>query len=285
MRRAGGLPPGTIITYWWTIKDASGMVVETVPVEFLFDDTDYSWQGLTDGKVELYWYEGDESFAQELMGRVKEALDYLYQSTGASLERPVCLYIYGNTLDLRRAMIFPQEWTGGVAYPAYGTIAIGINPDNLSWGKRAISHELTHLVIHQMTLNPYNDLPTWLDEGLAMYSEGEFGENFKEHLDRAIAEDRLISVQSLSSPFSALTEQSYLSYAQSYSLVEFLISTYGSDKMLELLRTFREGSGYDAALEKVYGFDMDGLDILWRQHLHSFQTVNYIEEPALQIGQ
>ena len=37
--------------------------------------------------------------------------------------------------------------------------------------------------------------------------------------------------------------------------------------MLELLLTFKQGSGYDAALEKVYGFDMDGLNTLWRSQL------------------
>ena len=34
--------------------------------------------------------------------------------------------------------------------------------------------------------------------------------------------------------------------------------------MFELLNTFKQGSGYDEALLKVYGFDMDGLDALWR---------------------
>jgi len=33
------------------------------------------------------------------------------------------------------------------------------------------------------------------------------------------------------------------------------------------LSTFRQGSSYDGALEKVYGFDMDGLDKLWRGYV------------------
>jgi len=33
--------------------------------------------------------------------------------------------------------------------------------------------------------------------------------------------------------------------------------------MLELLTVFSEGNSYDGALEKVYGFNMDGLDALW----------------------
>jgi hypothetical protein len=71
-------------------------------------------------------------------------------------------------------------------------------------------------------------------------------------------------VRSLSSPFSAYAEESVLAYAQSYKLVEYLIDNYGREKMFELLLTFKQGSGYDDALEKVYGFDMDGLDALWR---------------------
>jgi len=74
-------------------------------------------------------------------------------------------------------------------------------------------------------------------------------------------------VRSLSSPFSAYTGQSILSYAQSYSLADFLINGYGQSKMLELLNTFSKGSGYDAALKKVYDFDMDGLNALWRDYV------------------
>jgi len=271
MRRTGGLPPGSRVEYWWTVEDASGRSIETAPMQVEFDDERYSWKSLTEGEVTMYWYEGDKSFADEIMMAVKDVLVRLVEDTGAYLEKPVQLYIYRSASDLRGSMIFPQEWTGGVAFTRYGTIAIGISPNNLAWGRGAISHELTHLVIHQMTLNPYGDLPTWLDEGLAMHSEGPLNPQFTSSLNRAIDNDSLISVQSLSSPFSAFAEESYLSYAQSYSLVEFLIREYGKDKMLELLRTFKEGSSYDGALEEVYGFDRDGLNTLWR---------DYIIEPA-----
>jgi hypothetical protein len=86
-------------------------------------------------------------------------------------------------------------------------------------------------------------------------------------LVKAINDDRLITVRSLSSPFSAYTEESLLAYAQSYSLVDLLINNYGQSRMLELLSTFSEGSGYDEALQKVYGFDMDGLNELWRSYV------------------
>jgi len=267
MVKIGGLPPGSSVEYWWKVEDANGDKVETAPVRVQFDDIRYPWRSLTEGKVTMYWYEGDESFIQQLMATAQQAMARLAEDTGAYLEKPVRLYIYANTQDLQGAMIYPQEWTGGAAFTRYGIIAIGIAPANLHWGKGAIAHELAHLVIHQMTLNPYSGLPTWLDEGLAMYAEGMLGPEYTAYLNRAITEDSLISVQSLSSPFSAYAGEASLSYAQSYSLVEFLISNYGRVKMLELLNTFEQGSSYDAALDKVYGFDMDGLDTLWRDYV------------------
>jgi len=269
MVKTGGLPPGSSVDYWWTVEDVNGDKVETAPVRVRFDDNRYSWRSLTEGEVTIHWYEGQESFVEEIMLAAQQALVRLTEDTGAYLKRPVTIYVYANARDLQGAMIFPQEWTGGVAFTRYGIIAIGIAPYNLSWGKRATVHELTHLVIHQMTYNPYTRLPTWLDEGLSMHSEGELIPQFKSWLDLAVAEDNLISVRSLSSPFSAYAEKSYLAYAQSYSLVEFLITGYGQGSMLGLLNTLGEGSSYDGALDKVYGFDMDGLDTLWRDYINS----------------
>ena len=267
MIKSGGLPSGSTIEYWWTVTDADDSRVETTPLQVQFNDERYNWLSLTEGDITLYWYQGDESFARQIMEAAQEALARLAIDTGAHLERPVKVYIYASYDDLRGAMIFPQEWTGGAAYTTYGTVIIGINTGNLEWGKRTVVHELTHLVTHQMTFNPYNNLPVWLNEGLSMYAEGEMEPTFEVYLRQAVLNDTLISVRSLASPFSAHAGKSYLSYAQSLSLVQFLIDSYGQDKIFELLNAFKQGSSYDGALIEVYGFDMDGLDALWRDYI------------------
>jgi len=267
MRKTGGLPPGTAVAYWWTVTDAGGNELETKPETIHIEDNRYEWQSLSRDKISLYWYEGDDAFAGELMTAAQQALARLSKDTGVELEKEVHIYIYANSQDLRGSMIFPQEWTGGVAFTRYGTIAIGIEPGNLEWGIRVIAHEFTHLVIHQMNFNPYGDLPTWLDEGLAMYAEGEMQPMMMSLLRKSAEQDDLISVRSLSSPFSAYAGESMLAYAQSHSLVQFLIERYGSERMYELLCTFKQGSQYDAALLQVYGFDMDGLDSRWQDYI------------------
>ena len=267
MRKTGALPPGSSLEYWWTLVDAGGAEVATERTEIRIEDDRYDWHALTEDKITISWYKGDDSFAQDIMAAAQQALARLGEYTGAELINPVKIYVYANSDDLQGSMIYPKEWTGGAAFTRHGVIAIGIAPGSLEWGSRAIAHELTHLVIHQMTFNPYGGLPNWLDEGLAMNSEGELSGFYTAILLLAVEEDKLISVRSLASPFSAFAEESVLAYAQSYAIVRFLTDSYGSEKMFELLNTFKQGSGYDEALLEVYGFDMDELNSQWREYM------------------
>ncbi len=278
MRKTGGMPPGTVIRYWWVVTDASRARVVTDPVLTRFDDNRYKWKKTADGLITIYWYNGGDDFAREIMAAAKNSLAKLVLSTGAEMANPVKIYVYGSNQDLLGALMFPYEWTGAVAYSQFRTIAIGLAPSNIQWGKAAIAHELAHMVIHQVTMNPYNDLPRWLDEGLAVYAEGATDVSFSTALYNAVKSGNLISVQSLASPFSADPALATLSYGASFSIVDFLISTYGQDKMRQLLTVFSEGSTYNAALKTVYGFDMAGLDALWRKY------VNELYKPKTTTG-
>ena len=271
MRYVGGLPPGTVIDYYWVFTDSSGNTVKSARQQVTFDDARFSWQTIKSGLITVYWYEGSQSFGQEIMTAAQDAVARLSTDTGAYLKEPVRLYIYASTADLQSSMIYPQEWTGGVTFAPYSCIAIGISTLNLSWGKRAIAHELTHLVTHQMTLNPYNEIPVWLDEGLSMVNEGPIQLQFTAALGDAISKHTLFTVQTLASPFSAYSDLAILSYAESYSIVNYLIQTFGSDKMLQFLETFRQGSTYDSALQKVYSFDTKGLNTAWQASLSTSQ--------------
>ena len=267
MQKTGGLPPGATLNFWWVVKDASGRRFESTPQIVEFADNRFKWRNIKQNNITLFWYNGNDAFANQLMTTAQQAMVRLESDTGAKLVKPIKIYIYANAQDLRGSMIFPAEWTGGVAFTEYAIIAIGIATSNLDWGETSIAHELTHLVVHQMTFNPYNDLPIWLDEGLAVYNEGQPDPSFVSILSQAITSKTLVSVRSLTSPFSAYGNKASLSYAESYSIVNHLISTYGQQKMLSLLNTFAQGSAHDDAFKKVYGFDMDQLYSLWKQKI------------------
>jgi hypothetical protein len=126
-------------------------------------------------------------------------------------------------------------------------------------------HELTHVLVGHLTFSCLGDVPTWLNEGLAVYSEGGLDIYSQQQLEDAIRDDTLLSVRSISGGFSEVPDKAYLSYSQSYSLTKYLIETHGQEKMTALLVSLRDGTTIDEALLQTYGFDIDGLEDAWRQ--------------------
>jgi len=267
MQDTGGVPPGTEIEYRWLIEDVSGNTYTSPYYTVIYDDLRYSWRSITSGDITLRWYEGDSSFAQQLVDAADDAVDRLSAEFGVSLGQDIRFYIYADAWDLQSSLVYPDEWTGGVAYPDYSAIMIGIETGNLEWGKRTVAHELGHLVIGELVYGPFGWLPTWLDEGIAMNAEGNLSDNFQYKLDSAISANTLFSVRSIASSFPSDSDEAYLCYAESYSVVRYLVDTYGSENFIDLLELFKQGTADDEALMQVYGFNTDGLNGEWRASL------------------
>lgn len=282
MRRSGGLPPGSIVHFSWEITDIAGIVTESVPTTVEIVDQNHEWRSMEGDGFTFHWYRGDERFTSALAESAQEALARLEASTGVSPDRPIQLYIYGSAREVQNALVFPQEWTGGVAFNSFNTVALGIEPESLVWGRRALAHELTHVIIGQVTHNCYRDIPTWLSEGLATYNEGDLSRDYASALERAVDEDRLFSVRSLSGAFPTSGSDAVLAYGESWSLLDYLVSTYGPQKLDELFAAFRSGSTADDALRQVYGLDQAGLDREWRRFLGaaSYESVASGETPV-----
>jgi hypothetical protein len=265
MRQSGSLPPGAQLWWRWRITDANGQetVTETMTATWL-DDT-HSWQTMNPADVlRLHWYEGDQAFVDHVAQAASSGLQFNERQSGLKAQEPIDIYIYASTDDLKEAILYEPSWTGGQAFPDQNIVILGISESNLDWGRDAIVHELTHVLVGHLTFSCLGDVPTWLNEGLAVYSEGELDPVSARQLEDAIRADALLTVRSLSSGFSEVADKAYLSYSQSYSITKFLVETYGQEKMTSLLLSLRDGLTIDEALLQTYGFDVEGLEGAWR---------------------
>ncbi len=266
-RKSGSPPPGARIWWRWHIRDKNNTPIDAPEQELFFDDPHYTWRATHSDELALYSAVPGQAVDQALWQAANQALTQLEADLGARPARLVKIYNYPSTQKLRSALIYSQEWTGGLTFPTYDTILLGVNENNLEWGRAAVAHELAHVVIHQLTFNCLGDLPTWLDEGLAVHVEGDTRDDYQTIFATARADDALISLQSLSGEFPTSSRRSGLAYAESGQVVGYLLETHGAQKMADLLRAFKEGSSYDQALRQVYGLDTQSLDNEWRASL------------------
>jgi hypothetical protein len=130
-----------------------------------------------------------------------------------------------------------------------------------------MAHELAHVIIGHYTFSCFDSSPTWITEGLAMVTEGDLDPYYQNLLQDAVDDNTLLSVREVGQIFSADPDLASLSYAESFSLVTYLLEAHGDESMLQLLDHFKQGESEDRALEEVYGVDRDGLEILWRDWL------------------
>ncbi len=266
----GYLPPGVAGQYYWTIEDSAGNKLETPKQPFRVEDTSHSWKKLSNERLALFYYNGGDAFGRALFDRAVEAQKFLEQNTGVTADRQVQIWIYGSRSDFFRALEpGATEWTGGRTYSDYSIVLINVEPSNLEWGKGATTHEMTHVIIHQKIRSPLGDLsmPHWVDEGLAVYFEGTPGQvdpQFADPLQRAIKNDTLVPVRSLSGSFPADSRAAELAYGESWSVIDFIFRKYGKDKMAQLLQAFKTGGAYDDIFKQVLGVDTDGLETQWR---------------------
>lgn len=265
MRQSGSLPPGATIWWRWRYTDESGKETVSNQQTITWLDSEHNWKILKKDKLILHWYSGTQSFAQELLDAAQSGLEFNRTKSGLLAETPIDLYIFANTNDLKDAILYEPSWTGGQAFPDHDIVIIGISKNDLEWGKDAIVHELTHVLVGHLTFSCLGTVPTWLNEGLAVYSEGELDSASQTQLDDAIKADTLLTVRSLSAGFSEVSDKAFLSYSQSFSIVKFLVETYGQEKMTALLIALRDGATVDDALVQTYGFNIEGLEDEWRQ--------------------
>lgn len=108
-----------------------------------------------------------------------------------------------------------------------------------------VLHEYTHKVVDELT---DGNIELWLTEGLALYEEYKVNDT---EWAPGFEYERYFNSREMREGFMYADEVQ--AYRQSYDMVEYLIDTYGKDKLQLLLSELKSGSNTDDAFLKVYG--------------------------------
>lgn len=221
------------------------------------------------GYSSMFVISSDEVTGSELAETVLDTMETACNRVGYDLSYypvtrvPVILY---TRRDFRSVTAGP-EWSGGL-YDGKVRLPIGGAPEITPMLRRVLFHEYTHVVVGELTKG---NSPTWLNEGLAeVEGSKEFSPPVAE-LETAAKTGEFIPFKTLEKSLASLdTRKASLAYQQSYSLVSFIISTYGMHKVREILANLGSGMGSEAAIAGAfadYRLDFDGIMQELRAHM------------------
>ncbi|MCM8800543.1 MAG: hypothetical protein NC912_00795 [Candidatus Omnitrophica bacterium] len=282
-------------------KRLIGILTFCCSVLFLSSGFCQEWQELNSQHFRVFFSKDKDflKFAKEVLDKAEKYYSQIAQDLGYprysefwTWEKRVKIYLYSDHNSYLKATGQP-EWTKGVAdYKNKQIISYVWNEGFLD---SLLPHEMAHLIFRDF-VGFKGEIPLWLDEGVAQWSESEKRKEYKRIIKRLFEQDLLISLEDmmkLDIRTVKTTDRIYIRsirmrdgkqgtllvsgnvlvdtyYLQSVSLVGFLIERFGSDNFAHFCRQLRDGKGLEEALKSVYPTYLRSIQELedrWRDYL------------------
>jgi hypothetical protein len=267
-------PPGTQVSYNWQLQDNTGYVHNDVVQNFKTIDSRFSWQHLSQGMLQVNWYNRTQDFGQFMLQKASTSIAHINTILGSGLLHPIDLWVYQTDDDFHGSLPPNSfEWVGGEAFPSLREASIVVTGSSDVTLSRDMPHELTHLVFHQL-IEQGIEVPTWFDEGLAVYNQFYHEPGMMARLQAALDTHELLRLDDITQGFPANAGQAYLAYAQSWNLVAYMYSTFGLTTMGALIKGLNNRQAdFNGDLQTYLGEDQPHLENQWRIHLHQSPTL------------
>jgi len=253
--------PNTEIDYQWRATDG-GQTTLSAEGSLLYDDDrpGLDWQSAVIGDATVHWYGGNEAEARHMgelsAGGVAQAEELL----GHQLNGPVDLFVYDAREDFFGALgPGAREWFGAATFPPLRTTFMWLGAGPASYLDTTVVHEVTHIVFHDSTENPFHEPAKWLNEGLATWAEERSADSQRATVESEASGGGLFSFDAITYNFPFGTRGTTLSYAMGTTMVDMIIDNYGEDAIARIAEAYRAGASDDEALKDGTGKPADRL--------------------------
>lgn len=266
----GFIPVGSEFVYHWELTLDDGTVLASDSAAYFYLPPDKEWRSVANDFMVIHFQPGFEAAAAAFLA----AAERTYERMGALLRTelevvPVNTVLFGSEREIEEAQPSRSAAYDAATFLCGTQVADNVlftidqacgTPDSAD----TLRHEFTHILTKAAGESALGKVPSWLDEGIAVYSQTEPGSGYVNAFRAAVARDRLI-------PFSQMAAGNRdpgevgLFYGQSYEMVRFLLDRGGEERFARLFATIKQGNRYDDAIETVYGFDFAGFETAFRE--------------------
>jgi len=255
------LTPNTLVTYRWRAT-AGDAVTESVAAQIRYEDDrpGLDWRSAQLGEATVHWYGGAETQARRFGELTAVGVERAEQLLGSELAGPVDVFEYDSREEFFGALgPGVREWTGAAAYSDIRTIFMWLGGGAPGYLEVAMVHEVTHIVFHDATDNPFHEPARWLNEGVATWSETREASGEREIVEGEARDAGLFAFEAITEQFPIGERGGRLSYAQGTTMVDLIIDRYGEEAIARMTAAFREGASDAEALEAGTGVGADEL--------------------------
>ncbi|MCA9398418.1 MAG: hypothetical protein KC618_01630 [Candidatus Omnitrophica bacterium] len=209
-----------------------------------------------------------EDSAEEYYEEIRQNLGFRRYS-GWTWDDRARIYIYDDQEDYVNSSK-AAGWSSGHAYTREKIIRT--YPSATGFFDTTLPHELGHIIFREFIGYKSRGIPLWFIEGVAMYQEKAKRYGSDHIVKESIEDGTFMPLEELSNMrlyHHTTQEKVDLFYAESASVVNYLISEQGEYRFVNFCRKLQEGVDFLKALDTIYGrFNgIEGLNRAWKGHI------------------
>ncbi|WP_246451811.1 hypothetical protein [Alkalicella caledoniensis] len=197
---------------------------------------------------------------KECIDEVFEVLESSYNRITSvfkeKLEEKLIVEVYSEHKELLTALGFPNgpDWIRGGIGAGKILIASPLNPPPGSQFDNVVNtavHEFVHKIIDKINA----DTPRWLNEGIASFEAKDNSENWiRKTVKHGIDTSEIPTFDDLDTGNDFQTFFNGNGYQFSYTMVEFIVSQFGYDNLIEFIKEPTDFAGvFGATKEQLQG--------------------------------
>lgn len=253
------IPVGSNFVYHWEVTTADGTTTSSAEQKFFYLPTGQDWKSVSNDFMTVYYHGDRETIANAYLKAGQETYDKIGKE------------LYGVTLKVTpvKVIMFADEKESDLSRPGNGgafdaavttcgtkvtsdiilliPVACG-SPDRTD----TLRHEFGHILNETAGEGALAKLPSWLDEGAAVYAQSSPGD-YQQAFLQAAQQNRLIPFAQMSvAPTTA--RQVDVFYGEAWAMVSYLVDKDGPPTFAKFMSTIKSGRRFDQALNDVYGF-------------------------------
>lgn len=247
-------------------------------VVFLCDCLLYSEVNWLEYKTDHFVIYYHQQIPIEYIKEVAAKAEEYYSSIAANLgfnryefwrwDKRAKIYIFKDAQEYRKESKQPY-WSGGSVLIRRKIIKT--YPWAEGFFDKLLPHELGHIMFREF-VGFKNNVPLWLDEGVAILQEKSDIKNHSIMMKGLIQKTVPIPIDKLNSISERTLIVPAIFYTQSASVVDYLLSQFGRDNFIQFCKYLKDNQSLGKALGSVYNIkDLRDLHEKWLEYLKNLE--------------
>jgi hypothetical protein len=215
----------------------------------------------------IYYTEIDKTCIDKVSDILENSYNRITTNLSQQLQEKLTVEIHSDLNQLHAALGLSNApaWIRGGLRMGKIIIASPLNPPPGSKFDNVLNtavHEFVHIIVNKIN----DDIPRWLNEGIASYEAKDNDENWiKKTLKNGLLSNMLPSFKDLDTGEDFETFFKRDGYQYSYTIVESIINLFGYDKLHNLIKS-------PNSFVEVFGLTKDELQDKWIDYI----KMNYL---------